>query len=125
MTRIAIVTVLGLLATSAAFAQSPPVGPGTPAEAEAGRRAFMDYACFYCHGTVGQGSLPAVGPRIARLQRSLESFRSYVRRPSGRMSAYSEAMISDGTLAEMYAYLKSVPEPTAPRPALIELLRKR
>jgi len=125
MARIPIVAVLALLTTCVGRAQPQPAARGAAGDAEAGQRAFAEYACFYCHGTVGQGSLPAVGPRIARVQRSLESFTSYVRRPSGRMSAYSEALISDAALGDIYAYLRSMPDPAAARPALIELLRKR
>lgn len=123
--RAAVVTVLAGLATSGVFAQLPAAQPATAGNAEAGRRAYTEFACFYCHGTVGQGSLPAVGPRIARVQRSLESFTAYVRRPTGRMSAYSEALISDAALADIYAYLRSVAEPAVEPPELLRLLRQR
>ena len=95
---------------------------GTP---DTGRRAFIEYGCYYCHGTVGQGSLPAIGTRVARVARSLDSFRSYVRRPTGRMSSYPVGVIGDDTLADIYAYLRSLPEPARPLPGMLEQLRKR
>ena len=111
----------------AAFAQAPANQPAAaaPGNAAAGKRAFAEYACYYCHGTVGQGSLPTIGPRVARVPRSFDSFRNYVRRPTGRMSSYPAAVVSDATLADIYAYLRSVPEPAQPLPAMLEQLRKR
>lgn len=117
---IAIVTA----AAGAVSAQAPATPPAPAGDAAAGKRAFTDYACYYCHGTVGQGSLPTVGPRIARVPRSFDNFRNYVRRPTGRMSSYSAAVLSDGTLQDIYAYLRSLPEPSG-LPAILEQLRKR
>ena len=111
------------LAQRLIVAQSPvPAAQGDPT---AGKKAYVDYACYYCHGTVGQGSTPAVGARIARLPRSFDSFRNYVRRPAGRMSSYPASVITDGTLADIYAYLRGLPEPSKPLPAALEQLRKR
>ena len=98
-----------------------------PADGDAakGRVAYVEYNCSWCHGTEGQGGLPAVGPRIARVPRSLESFIGYVRKPTTRMSAYSEASISDAALTDIYAYLRALPEakPAADVP-LLDQLRK-
>ena len=119
--------VIVLTATAtAAFAQAPVASPA-PAQgnADAGRRAFTDYGCYYCHGTVGQGSLPTIGPRVARVARSLDSFRNYLRRPAGRMSSYPAGVIGDDAVADIYAYLRGLPEPPKPLPALLEQLRKR
>ena len=112
---------------TAAFAQAPaaPPAPTAQGNADAGRRAFTDYGCYYCHGTVGQGSLPTIGPRVARVARSLDSFKNYLRRPTGRMSSYPAGVISDDTLADIYAYLRGLPEPPKPLPALLEQLRRR
>jgi len=111
MTRCALLAVGLVVMSSAVSAQAP--GPATSAarpagNAENGRRLFMDYTCHYCHGTVGQGGLPTVGPRIALVPRSLDSFIGYVRRPTGRMSAYSEKVLSDSALADIYAYLRAL-----------------
>jgi cytochrome c553 len=85
----------------------------------------VDYNCSWCHGTEGQGGLPAVGPRIARVPRSLQSFIDYVRKPTIRMSAYSEASVSDAVLTDIYAYLRALPEakPAAELP-LLQQMRK-
>ena len=112
------------LAETGVVAQAPSE-PAAQGSAVAGKKAYIDYACYYCHGTVGQGSLPAVGVRIARVPRSFDSFRNYVRRPAGRMSSYPAGVISDGTLADIYAYLRSLPDAARPLPAALEQLRRR
>jgi ubiquinol-cytochrome c reductase cytochrome c subunit len=120
----ACLAILMASAASTAIAQSPAPPPAPPGDVAAGRRAFVDYGCYYCHGTVGQGSLPTIGPRVARVPRSFDSFRNYVRRPAGRMSSYPPAVIDDPALVNIYAYLRSLPEP-ASLPALLNELRKR
>ena len=109
------------------FSLSPFAAAQAPAEGNAakGRLAFVEYNCSWCHGTEGQGGLPANGPRIARVARSLDSFTAYVRKPATRMSAYSESSVSDAMLRDIYAYLRSLPEakPAADVP-LLDQLRK-
>ena len=121
-----LIATLGTACASLAAAQSQPA-PAEQAVGDAakGRVAFVDYNCSWCHGTDGHGSLPAVGPRIARVPRSLDSFIAYVRKPAIRMSAYSEASVSDDVLTDIYAYLRGLPEakPAAQVP-LLEQLRK-
>jgi mono/diheme cytochrome c family protein len=125
MSRPPLLIVGALLTTRALLAQVSAPPAREVGDAVAGKRAFVEYACYYCHGTAGQGGLPAVGPRIARVARSYESFAAYVRRPSGRMSAYSDSIIADAALADIYAYLRSLPEPSIPPAALRDLLRRR
>ena len=121
----ALIAIVIVAAAPAAFAQAPTQPAPPPGDVAAGKRAYTEYACYYCHGTVGQGSLPTIGPRVARVPRSFDSFKSYVRRPTGRMSSYPAAVITDDTLADIYAYLRSVSEPPRPLPALLEQLRRR
>ena len=95
---------------SSAWAQTPtaataPTPTGNP---DAGRHLYMAKSCYLCHGTVGQGGVPY--PRIARVQRGQENFIRYVRRPA-RMAAYSDAVVSDAELADIYAFLRSLPAP--------------
>ena len=114
------------LAPASAVAQtSSAAAPAPVGDAAKGRTAFVEYNCSWCHGTEGQGGLPGVGPRIARVARSLPSFIGYVRKPTTRMSAYSEASISDAVLTDIYAYLRNLPEakPAADLP-LLDQLRK-
>ena len=99
--------------------------PAPAGDAARGGEHFVTYQCAWCHGTEGQGGLAAVGPRIALVPRSLDSFIGYVRKPANRMSAYSEASVSDAVLKDIYAYLRSLPQakPAAEVP-LLDQLRK-
>lgn len=124
--RTQLLVVLLLACGSRVATQSGPASAGSPTgDAAKGRAAFVEYNCAWCHGTEGQGGLAAVGPRIARVQRSTDSFIAYVRKPTNRMSAYAEASISDATLRDIYAYLRSLPEaPPATALPLLDQLRK-
>jgi mono/diheme cytochrome c family protein len=83
-------------------AQSTPQG-----NAENGKRLFMRDSCWECHGTVGQGSRD--GARIGSTSLTLQGVIRYVRRPTGAMPAFSEKVVSDQDLTDIYAYLKSLP----------------
>jgi ubiquinol-cytochrome c reductase cytochrome c subunit len=97
-----LVPALALLIPACAAAQS-----GPQANAENGKRLFLRDACWECHGTVGQGSRD--GARIAATSLSLQGVIRYVRRPAGSMPAFSEKVVSDQDLTDIYAYLKSLP----------------
>ena len=113
------------LAPAVVVAQSPSATTQSGGDPAKGRAAFVEYNCSWCHGTEAQGGLPANGPRIARVSRSVQSFIDYVRKPTTRMSAYSEASISDAALADIYAYLRSLPDATPARNLpLLDQLRK-
>jgi ubiquinol-cytochrome c reductase cytochrome c subunit len=80
--------------------------------AENGKRIFMKNGCFECHGTVGQGTI--AGARIGPPPLNAQGLIRYVRRPAGQMPAFTEKVMSDQELTDVYAYLKTIP---APKPA--------
>lgn len=82
---------------------------GSNAQESAGQSAYEIYGCFQCHGYVGQGSF--AGLRLAPNPMPYEDFVDVVRRPYNVMPAYSPKVLSDQTMAEIYAYLESIPEP--------------
>ena len=83
-------------------AQSAPTG-----NAETGKKIFMKQNCYYCHGTTGQGGRD--GARIAQTALNLQGVVRYVRKPTGGMPAFTEKILSDQELTDIYAYLKSLP----------------
>src|ERR1044071_8023294 len=91
-----------MLMPIAAAGQSAPAG-----NAETGKRLFMKQNCYYCHGTSGQGGRD--GARIAQTALNLQGVIRYVRRPAGGMPAFTEKILSDQELTDIYAYLKSLP----------------
>ncbi len=94
-------------AAIAALAANPaPTGTGDPVN---GKRVFFADGCFYCHGTSGAGGGNA-GPRLAPDPLPLERVRAKVRTASGRMPVYSPAVLQDSEIADIVAYLRSIPE---------------
>jgi mono/diheme cytochrome c family protein len=79
------------------------------ASAEHGKQVFMQKGCWECHGTQGQGAV--TGPRLAPKPLAFETFSAFVRTSSRAMPPYREAVLSDADLADIYAYLESVPAP--------------
>jgi mono/diheme cytochrome c family protein len=80
--------------------------PGGSDSAQNGKRLFMTYYCYSCHGTEGHGG---AGPRlIARA--TPDALIRYVRKPTGgNMPPYTRKVISDQDLVDIHAYLRSVP----------------
>jgi len=81
-----------------------------PGNVENGKQLFLRNGCYQCHGTVGQGGL--AGARLAQTKLTLEYFTKYVRNPApGNMPPYRIKVMSDQELADVFAYVQSVPPP--------------
>lgn len=115
-----ILLVLAMTLPAVASAQSSSNG-----NAENGKRVFMKQNCYYCHGTTGQGGRD--GTRIAQTALNTQGLIRYVRKPTGGMPAYTEKILSDQDLTDIYAYLKSLPAAKAPKdiPLLEQITRSR
>ncbi len=97
-----VLTLLFAIASSPAFAAS----------AEHGKVAFMQHGCWQCHGTLGQGSIATSGgKRLAPDPLPWEKFSGFVRSTDGAMPPYTDKVLTDGDLADIYAYLQSLPKP--------------
>jgi ubiquinol-cytochrome c reductase cytochrome c subunit len=86
--------------------------------AEKGKAAFVKHGCWQCHGFVGQGSV--AGPKLAPNPMPLEALSIFVRNTNGGMPPYQKAILPDADLADIHAYLQSMPK--APDPKSIPLL---
>jgi mono/diheme cytochrome c family protein len=95
----------------AAFAASLVLGCGGAfaASAEKGKAAFIQHGCWQCHAFQGQGGV--TGPHLAPDPIAEEAFTSFVRSSNRFMPPYPEAILSNADLADIYAYLKSIPKP--------------
>jgi mono/diheme cytochrome c family protein len=102
--------------TAAIAADTPPSG-----DIANGQRLFHSYGCYACHGTTGAGGGIA-GPRIAPNPLPLIGVRSKLRTASGRMPVFSAAVLKDAEIADIYAYLQSIPAGKSARE--IELLSR-
>ena len=78
------------------------------ASAEKGKVAYVKHGCWQCHGSVGQGG--AAGPKLAPDPKPLEVLSAFLRHTNGAMPPYQEAVLSNADLADIHAYLKSIPK---------------
>ncbi len=72
-----------------------------------GRDTYMKVGCYLCHGTVGQGS--NAGLKLAPDPLPAESIAQFIRGTKGPMPAYSERILPDSDVADIAAYLRSIP----------------
>jgi mono/diheme cytochrome c family protein len=109
---IATVAALTFATCSPTMAQASNAAPKTAASsgnAENGKKLFLSDGCYECHGRQAQGG--AAGPRLGPGPLPLAAILKYVRQPSGQMPPYTAKVISDAELADVYAYLQSLPQP--------------
>jgi mono/diheme cytochrome c family protein len=99
----------------AAQNQAPAAQSSTTApagNAEAGKKLFVSYGCYQCHGREAQGS-SATGPRLGPRPIAFTAFSRYVRRPTGQMPPYTVKVVSDTDMADIYAYVQGRTAPPA------------
>jgi mono/diheme cytochrome c family protein len=97
--------------SAAAFGNAPSFGAaapqGDPAKGEAN---FKRVGCWQCHGLQGQGGRE--GPRIAApVPLAYPALSAFVRTTSGDMPPFTEKVLSNQELTDIYAYLQSIPAP--------------
>jgi len=95
-----------LVVTAAILAQAPaPAG-----DAKNGKKLFAADGCYQCHGFEAQGATPT-GPRLGPRPIAFAQFQKYVRSPTGQMPPYTVKSIPEKDLADIYAFLQSIPAP--------------
>jgi mono/diheme cytochrome c family protein len=83
-----------------------------PGDAVEGKRLFLAVGCFLCHGRAGQGgAMNGPAPILAKTQMPFDGFKGQLRQPVNDMPAYSEALMSDKQIADIYAFVQSLPGP--------------
>jgi mono/diheme cytochrome c family protein len=113
-------TAVLLLASAAANAQTPAGDP------KHGKELFTKYTCYGCHGFSGQNGN---GARLVPMRFPQAGFIAYVRNPprANQMPSYSPKVLADRDLADIYAYIKTLPDsapPAAGVPILSQILRE-
>ncbi len=78
--------------------------------AEHGKELYTSYGCYECHGREAQGSRFS-GPRLGPDPMEFSALARYIRQPVGQMPPYTKKVVSDADLADIYAFLKSLPAP--------------
>lgn len=77
--------------------------------AENGKRLFVKYGCYTCHGYQGQGS--SAGAKLAPKPISVAVLTAYVRHPTGTMPPFTTKVVSDADLRDIHAFLAAVAAP--------------
>jgi mono/diheme cytochrome c family protein len=88
-----------------AAAQDAPKG-----DAANGKRLYLADGCYFCHGRVGQGgAYNGPAPVLAKTEMPFDGFKGQLRQPVQDMPAYSDAVMSDQQIADIYAFVQSLP----------------
>ena len=93
-------------AFAAARAQdAPPSG-----DVAKGKKIFLTIGCFTCHGRSGQGgAYNGPAPILAHTMLPFDGFKGQIRNPANDMPAFSNAVLSDQDVADIYAFVESLP----------------
>jgi mono/diheme cytochrome c family protein len=118
---IAIATLAITSITSAQSAQPPaPAAAKAPAgNADNGKKIFASYGCYQCHNYAANGG--GAGPRLAPNPIAFAAFIRQIRKPSNEMPPYTAKVVTDQDVADIYAYLQSIP--AAPPASSIPILQ--
>ena len=75
-----------------------------------GKRIYLATGCFMCHGRSGQGgAYNGPAPVLAKTEMPFDGFKGQLRQPVEDMPAYSVAVMSDQQIADIYAFVQSLP----------------
>ncbi|MEE9277617.1 MAG: cytochrome c oxidase subunit II transmembrane domain-containing protein [Dehalococcoidia bacterium] len=77
-------------------------------DAARGQELFFANGCNVCHGDNGEGG---IGPTIASTGLSLDGVTGQYRRPRGVMPSFDEDRVPDADVADIYAWLQTLPLP--------------
>ncbi len=109
-------TALAMIALCASALAVAPAQEAPQGNAANGKHIYLRDACFACHGRSGQGGVyRGQAPILAQTALPLDGFRGVVRNPPDDMPAYSEAVLSDKDIADIYAFVESLPGPRSPK----------
>ena len=77
------------------------------ADANKGKDSYVQHGCWQCHGYAGQGGV--TGPKLAPSPMPLPAMNAFVRNSNRAMPPYQKEIRSDSDLADIHAYLLSIP----------------
>lgn len=108
------IVVLGAACTSRS-APAPKAETGRAGDVATGKAYWgrANTLCSTCHGEHGEG---AFGPPLAGRRLTDAQFTHQVRKPFGLMPRWTSQQVSDTTLADVNAYLASLPAVSEPGP---------
>jgi mono/diheme cytochrome c family protein len=107
----------------AAQTPAPPQTTAPAGNAQTGKDLYLRYSCYACHGYDGHGG---AGARLVPLPMALPRFTAYVRNPR-QMPPYMTQVLSDAQLADLWTYIRSLPESPAAKniPLLTRIMSEK
>jgi mono/diheme cytochrome c family protein len=78
--------------------------------AKNGKAVYTADGCYECHGREAQGGA-GTGPKLGPSPLPYSVFAFQVRSPRDQMPPYTSKVLSDTELADIYAFVQSVPQP--------------
>ena len=103
-----LLTLLGAALVSGAGFATVRAQPAKAGDVAHGKTVFVADGCYQCHGYQGQGS--NAGPKLAPNPLPYDAVERQLRKPRDRMPVYTHVTMSDGDVADVYAYLQSMPK---------------
>jgi mono/diheme cytochrome c family protein len=104
-------TAIAVATVAAVQAQDAPRG-----DAANGKRLYLADGCFTCHGRSGQGgAYNAPAPILAHTPMPFDGFKGQIRNPVNDMPAYPTPILSDKDIADIYAFVESLPGSRSPK----------
>ncbi len=85
------------------------VAADKPANMAHGKQLYLATGCYQCHGTRGEGG-GGSGPRLAPGPIPYAGLLQQLRHPRARMPVYTAVVMPDSDVADIFAYLQSVPK---------------
>jgi ubiquinol-cytochrome c reductase cytochrome c subunit len=108
LVRLSAVIAITFAAGAVALAQ----GAAPSGDAGRGKQLYMTVGCWSCHGTVGQGGGGRTGGlRLAQMGIAFPAFLNQLRQPVDEMPPYVASVLPDRDVADIYAYIASLPPP--------------
>jgi cytochrome c553 len=77
--------------------------------AQNGKDLYAKYSCYACHGYDGHGG---AGARLVPMRMNQPGFTAYIKNPR-QMPPYTAKVLSDDQAADLWAYIKAMPESPA------------
>lgn len=100
---------IAVVALAAILLAAPALAAGNAAR---GKAAFTKYGCWQCHGFEGQGSIATSnGKVLAHEPPPWEGFSALVRSSNTAMPPYSEKILPESDLEDIFAFLTSLSKP--------------
>ena len=102
------VAVVGFLVVSAVASNQAQTAPAS-GNAVQGKELYARYSCYACHGHDGH---TGPGTRLVPMRMNLAVFSAYIKNPR-QMPPYTAKVLSDAQAADLWAFIKSIPESPA------------